>query len=81
MQKKPIVAPAIFDRHQATSFTGLSLGTLRNLMARGEFPASFPLTGRGRVGWLALDIQAWVQARAEGKPLAPADAARVGAAA
>lgn len=48
---------------QVMARTGLTRSTLLNLQRRGDFPQSFPLSGR-TVGFLASDIDAWIEAKA-----------------
>ena len=43
--------------------TGLSRSTIYDMMRRGKFPASIQL-GERAIGWLASDIDAWIEARA-----------------
>ncbi len=42
--------------------TGLSRSTIYDWIAKGQFPQPIPLGGN-LVGWLASEIEAWIQAR------------------
>ena len=46
--------------------TGLSRSSIYNRIANGEFPRGFSLGGRAR-GWLELEIEKWIAARADSR--------------
>ena len=46
---------------------GLSRSTIYALVAKDAFPAPFTL-GERSVGWLAQDVEAWIESRASNKP-------------
>jgi prophage regulatory protein len=56
VQNQIIRLPAVLTR------TGLSRSSVYAAIGRNEFPASIPLGARA-VGWLASDIDSWVQSR------------------
>lgn len=45
---------------QVMQTVGLSRSALYEKMAAGQFPKSFPLSGRA-VGWLEEDVLAWIE--------------------
>jgi len=47
---------------QLVELTGLSRGTLKTLLARGDGPRSIQLSSN-RVGYRLMDIQAWQDSR------------------
>jgi len=54
----------IIRKKELPDFTGLKKTTIEELIARGEFPKSIPLTDNGRaVGWLESELASWQQAR------------------
>lgn len=55
---------AILRRRDVEARTGLSRSTLYELVARGEFPRPVRLTARA-VGWIELEVSAWVNARVQ----------------
>lgn len=66
----PNLAPPVQDRvlrlPDVMAITGLSRTTVYRLSGEGLFPQSIPL-GKRSVGWLASDINSWLQSRAEGR--------------
>ncbi|MFL9996727.1 AlpA family transcriptional regulator [Paraburkholderia sediminicola] len=42
--------------------TGLSRSTIYDAVAKGDFPKQVPLSTR-RVGWLASEVDAWIEKR------------------
>lgn len=79
MQNTNAIAPTVMRRKQVVASTGLCAGTISNLILRGEFPASFQLTGLRSVGWLESDVNEWIRNRAARLPIAQAVAAVGGA--
>jgi prophage regulatory protein len=60
---QPASGPYVLRLPEVMRLTGLCETTLRQLVAKGQFPPSFPLAQRA-VGWLASDVTAWVEAKA-----------------
>lgn len=61
---KEIQSPLIvLRRKQVESRTGLSRSTIYARIAAGNFPPPIDLGGGRAVGWLASDIDAWIQER------------------
>lgn len=62
-QQKPSDPHArILRRREVTSRLGVSSTTLHRLMRAGTFPRPVPLGARA-VGWLAHEVDAWLDAR------------------
>lgn len=78
MHKHTTIAPAVLRRKSVVNRTGLSAGTIHNLILRGEFPAPFQLTGLRSVGWLERDVDGWIRDRAARVPIARAVTGRAG---
>jgi len=53
----------ILRRKQVESRTGLSRSTIYARIAAGTFPPPIDLGGGRAVGWLASEIDAWIQER------------------
>lgn len=53
---------SILRLNEVIKLTGLSRSTIYAYIERGEFPAPIKL-GLRAVGWLASDIQNWIQER------------------
>lgn len=53
---------SILRRPVVESRTGLKRSSIYELMARGAFPSPVRLGPRA-VGWLASDIEAWIESR------------------
>jgi prophage regulatory protein len=53
----------ILRRPAVTKRTGLASSSLYAAITRGEFPKPIKLTERS-VGWLAREVDAWIEARA-----------------
>jgi len=53
---------SIMKRPAVESTTGLSRSSLYAKMASGDFPQAVKL-GRRSVGWVASEVQAWLQDR------------------
>ena len=60
---------AIYRLPAVLEATGLSKATIYRLLARGEFPPRVKLSPRC-VGWRAVDVDAWLEARAAESGLA-----------
>lgn len=45
------------------SRTGLGRSSIYAAIKAGEFPKPVSLSGRRSVGWIASEIEAWIQAR------------------
>jgi prophage regulatory protein len=62
----PLVGAAVSDMllrvHSVGSITGLSTATIYRLMAKGEFPRPFKITGYARA-WRLTEIMAWIDSR------------------
>ncbi|WP_170480628.1 helix-turn-helix transcriptional regulator [Ruegeria arenilitoris] len=54
----------ILRRNEVEKLTGLSRSTIYAMMKSGEFPRPIRLSARA-VGWMASDIDAWLQNRLE----------------
>lgn len=52
----------ILTRSEVIQRTGLSRSTIQRMERRGEFPPRRQVS-RSRVGWLASDIDSWLQSR------------------
>ncbi|MEZ5585232.1 MAG: AlpA family phage regulatory protein [Candidatus Competibacteraceae bacterium] len=52
----------VLRKSEVIQLTGLSKGTIDNLVAAGEFPAPFPLTSRLN-GWLESSVNNWIKNR------------------
>jgi prophage regulatory protein len=69
-------ATRLLRRRQVESRTGLKRSTIYQRLAEGTFPKQIRLGPRS-VGWLASEVEAWVQARiAESRPASPDEVAR-----
>ncbi|MGC9982168.1 MAG: AlpA family transcriptional regulator [Polyangia bacterium] len=69
-------ATRLLRRRQVESLTGLKRSTIYQRLAEGTFPKQIRLGPRS-VGWLASEVEAWVQARiAESRPASPDEVAR-----
>lgn len=55
----------------AAQYVGLSVSSIRTLRGRGDFPAPVSLT-RGRLVFLRDQLDAWLDQKAGGRPLAGA---------
>ncbi|GHE95122.1 AlpA family phage regulatory protein [Aliiroseovarius zhejiangensis] len=55
----------IYRRPDVEQLVGLSRSTLYAMMAEGTFPKPIKL-GKRAVGWRAIDIEAWFEARSLG---------------
>ncbi|MEJ8821431.1 AlpA family phage regulatory protein [Variovorax humicola] len=64
------IRPLYLARDHAAAYLALSVGTLDNLVARGDAPKPRKLS-QGRVGWLVDDLDAWGRARPESDILPP----------
>jgi len=53
---------AILRLPQVTKITGCSRSFIYQKMKDGEFPASI-LLGARAIGWLASDIESWIESR------------------
>lgn len=64
------LAPPVQDRilrlPDVMAITGLSRASVYRMIGEGRLPQQIPL-GKRSVGWLASDINAWLQSRAEGR--------------
>lgn len=58
----------ILSQKQVCELTNLSRTTIWKLMRENQFPQKISLTNgpRGRVGWRADEVQAWIDSRARG---------------
>lgn len=54
----------VFRLRQVMLVTGLARSTVYKLMASGSFPKSIGLGCRS-VGWIAEEVEAWIEKRAE----------------
>lgn len=54
--------PRVVDIKAAAALAGISEATLRRRLAANDFPAKIKLS-TGRVGWVAAEVIAWVEAR------------------
>lgn len=54
--------PRIVDFKEAEDLTGISEATIRRRLASGDFPAKVKLS-TGRVGFVAAEVIAWIEAR------------------
>ncbi|MGC9984731.1 MAG: AlpA family transcriptional regulator [Polyangia bacterium] len=64
----PSAGTRILRRRQVEALTGWARSTIYQGMAEGRFPKPIHLGPRS-VGWLASEIEGWVQARiAESRP-------------
>jgi prophage regulatory protein len=61
-QRGANMADSILRLPAAKARTGLSRSTIYALVARGEFPKQISLSSRA-VGWMASEVDAWLQAR------------------
>jgi prophage regulatory protein len=59
-KENPLV---ILRRKQVESRTGLSRSTIYARIAAGTFPSSIDLGGGRAVGWVAAEIDAWIEER------------------
>jgi len=60
--------PSILRLKEVTSLTGLSRSSIYAFMNAGRFPPSIRL-GERSVGWLAADIEAWIEQCTQNRPL------------
>ncbi len=61
----PLKSINILRRKQVESRTGLSRSTIYARIAAGMFPLPIDLGGGRAVGWLEVEIEAWIQSRIE----------------
>ena len=54
---------AIWRIRSVCAYVALSEPHVYNLMARGDFPQSIPLSGQAR-GWLRREVEEWIEERA-----------------
>jgi prophage regulatory protein len=54
----------LLSRQKVQNKTTLSRSSIYDLIARGEFPKPFKVSGR-RVAWLESAVDAWIQSRIE----------------
>ncbi|MCL5272697.1 MAG: AlpA family transcriptional regulator [Gammaproteobacteria bacterium] len=59
-KENPLV---ILRRKQVESRTGLSRSTIYARIAAGTFPSPIDLGGGRAVGWIATEIDTWIQER------------------
>jgi len=59
--------PSVLRLKEVMAFTGLSRSSIYAFMNAGRFPASMRL-GERSVGWLAADIEAWIEQCAQNRP-------------
>ena len=59
--------PTILRTDAVCQQLGISRSTLFRLRERGDFPPAIRL-GANSVGWLASDVQAWLESRREPAP-------------
>ena len=64
--------PKVLNQKQLTEITGLSAVTVWRREKIGEFPRRRQLGSR-RVGWIAREIDAWIDARPASAIIAPAN--------
>ena len=60
---KEIPSLIVLRRKQVESRTGLSRSTIYARIAAGTFPAPIDLGGGRAVGWIAAEIDEWIQTR------------------
>lgn len=53
----------IIRRSELRAYIGVSLSSIDRMRAKGDFPEPISLTGAQAVGWLELDIEAWIASR------------------
>lgn len=58
--------PRILRMAEVTRLTGYGRASIYNFMKEGTFPQSKKL-GLRAVGWNSLEVQAWIDARLNGK--------------
>ena len=71
-KETPAQNPKILSQKQLTAVTGLSAVTVWRREKIGEFPRRRQLGSR-RVGWIAREIDAWIDARPASEIIAPAN--------
>lgn len=59
---KSEVKPAMLNRKEVTTVTGISSTTIYNLEKAGKFPARKRLT-HNRVGWRYDEVMDWINSR------------------
>ena len=64
--------PKVLNQKQLTEITGLSAVTVWRREKIGEFPARRQL-GPRRVGWIAREVEDWIDARPASEIIAPAN--------
>ena len=64
----PHKMPSILRLKEVTALTGLSRSSIYAFMNAGRFPASMRL-GERSVGWLAADIEEWIEQCAQNRPM------------
>ena len=69
-KETPAQNPKILNQKQLTEVTGLSAVTVWRREKIGEFPRRRQL-GSHRVGWIAGEVDAWVDARPASEIVAP----------
>ena len=57
----------VLRRREVEEKTGLSRAAIYKLMAESRFPAPVELTGPFAVGWLAHEIDAWLNERLQSR--------------
>jgi prophage regulatory protein len=55
--------PRIYRRPEVQSRTGLPTSTLYRRVAEGSFPKPIPLGSPRSVGWIAEEVDAWIDAQ------------------
>ena len=69
-KETPAQNPKILSQKQLTAVTGLSAVTVWRREKIGEFPRRRQLGSR-RVGWIAREVDAWIDARPASEIVAP----------
>ncbi|THJ33044.1 AlpA family phage regulatory protein [Lampropedia aestuarii] len=65
-------APAAFERENAAAYCGLSLSTFEKGVREKTIPQARQLSSK-RVGWLRVELDAWLLSRPSSEMLPPAN--------